>query len=172
VSTVVNWGTITGWVVAALLYAGRLLRGEAMIPPWLSRILSSNLIIGVVIGLGLLGSAGSLYLNYAQNHERLLEDVTISAYPQGAAQQTLQVISGLTFENENIPLDGHVYDRCTFINVCLLYDGGAYELQHATFKDHWKICVKEPPLKNYSALSFALHLMRPKTAYAQKSVLR
>jgi hypothetical protein len=109
-SDIVNWGTIILWVVAALLYAGRLLRGETVIPTWLSRLLSSNIIIGLVIGLGLVGSAVSMYLNYARNHEHLLEDVTISAYSERASQ-TLQVVSGKTFENENIPLDGHVYDQ-------------------------------------------------------------
>jgi hypothetical protein len=124
-----------------------------------------------VIGLGLVGSAGSIYINYTRDHEKILEDVTISAYPEGSTQ-TLQVVSGQTFENENIPLDGHVYDHCTFANVCLLYDGGAYQLQHVTFKDKWKVCVKEPALKNYMALVEAMHLTRPGTKQSRKSVLR
>src|SRR6266436_1349475 len=171
-SDVVNWGTILTWTVAVILYIGRLIRGEAIMPKLLSNLLSSNLIIGFVIGLGLAGSIGSMYINYTRDHETLLGDVTISAYPEGSAQQTLQVVFGQTFESENVPLDGHVYDHCTFINVCLLYDGGPYQLQHSTFKDHWKICVKEPPLKNYSSLAFALHLNRPNVKQTQKTVIK
>jgi hypothetical protein len=172
IGTLTGWIQLAMWIIGALLFAARLLRGEAQLPGWLSKHLSSNGILGTVIGLGLALSATTIYLDYARDHEKLLQDVTISAYPEGSGQQTLQLVSGQTFENENIPLDGHVYDHCTFTNVCLLYDGGAYQLQHATFKDHWKICVKEPQLKNYSSLEFALHLMRANRKQTQKSVLK
>jgi hypothetical protein len=172
VSDVVNWGTILTWLAAIVLYIGQLIRGETKLPKWLSHFLSSNLIMGFVVGLGFVGSVGSMYINYGRDHEKLLTDVIISAYPEGPAQQSLQVVSGQTFENENIPLDGHVYDHCTFVNVCLLYDGGPYQLQHATFKDHWKICVKELALKNYLSLALALHLTKPNVKQTQKTVIK
>jgi hypothetical protein len=114
VSDVVNWGTIVSWVVAFVLWMGRLLRGEVSMPVWLDKVFSSNGLIGVVVIAGLLSTGGMMYRNYVMNHERILEDVTISAYPPPGVQQNLQVVSGQTFENDSIPLDGHIYDHCTF----------------------------------------------------------
>jgi hypothetical protein len=58
-----------------------------------------------------------------------------------------------------------------FVNVCMLYDGGTYQLQHVTFKDHWKVCVKEVALKNYMELEKAMHLLKPGAKSTNKSVL-
>lgn len=177
IPNIVSWIQLAIWIIGSFLFvlrlALRLAREEAQMPQQrLRKIFSSNTLIGIVIGLGLIGSAASIYLNYVRDHENVLEDVTIAAYPEGSTQQTLKVVSGQNFENENVPLDGYVYDHCTFTNVCLLYDGGAYQLQHATFKEHWKICVKEAPLKNYSSLAFAMHLMRSSTKQTQKTVMK
>ena len=171
VSDIVNWGTIGIWLVGFVLWIGRLLRGEVTMHPWLEKLLSSNGLLGVVIFAGLLSTGGMVYQNYRENHLGKLEDVTVTAYPPPGTSQTMQVISGQTFENESLPLDGHVYDHCTFVNVCLLYDGGAYQLQHVTFKDHWKVCVKEPSLKNYDELEKAMHFIKPGVKSMQKSVL-
>jgi hypothetical protein len=123
----------------------------------------------VIISLGLVLSIVTQYLTYTYDHQTLIEDVTISAYQEGAQ---MKVIKDQTFENESVPLDGYIYDHCTFVNACLLYDGGPYQLQSATFKDHWKICVKEQPLKNYAELQRALRLFRRGVKHAEKSVLK
>lgn len=141
-------------------------------PDWLKAHLSSNKVMGAVVILGFIGSATSLYLNYQRDHPRLLEDVTISAYPEAGVSQTFTVIANQTFEDQNIPLDGHAYDHCTFKNVCLLYDGGGYQLQHVTFKEHWKVCVKEAPLKNLTELQWALQIMRANATHTQKTVVK
>src|SRR5205823_2005234 len=101
-----------------------------------------------------------------------IDDVTISAYPVGeGTKQTLEVVTEKTFENVSVPLDGYVYDRCMFVNVCLVYAGGAYQLQHASFKEHWSVCTKEPPLKNLGDLQAALSLFRPNVKRTHKSIV-
>jgi hypothetical protein len=35
----------------------------------------------------------------------------------------MRVISDQDFEDQDVPLDGHTYERCTFKNVCFLYNG-------------------------------------------------
>ena len=64
----------------------------------------------------------------------------------------LRVISDQTFEDQDVPLDGHIYENCTFKNICFMYDGGAYGIHNSTIKGNWKVCVKESTLKNYMAL--------------------
>jgi hypothetical protein len=64
ISDVVNYGTVASWVIGTILYIGRLAKGEAMIPKWLSRVLASNVVLGIIITLGLGGSAVQAYLNY------------------------------------------------------------------------------------------------------------
>jgi len=46
----------------------------------------------------------------------------------------MKVVKDQTFENESVPLDGSINDRCVFVNSCRLYDGGPYQLQNTTFK--------------------------------------
>ncbi len=170
IGKIVNWATFLYWVFLALVWAARRWKGEATVHPVLKKLLASQTLMGVLILFGVLGQGATMYVNYRQAHPKLLESVTISAYPSWP--ETLQIIPKQTFENESVPLDGHAYDHCTFINVCLLYDGGAYQLQDATFKEHWKICVKEPQLKNYMNLADALHLLRPNVSLLEKSVIR
>ena len=66
ISDVVNYGTVILWIVAAVIYVARLVRGEVVIPSLLSRILASSIILGVVIALGLIGSAAQVYLYYTK----------------------------------------------------------------------------------------------------------
>jgi len=158
--------------VGLLLWLGRLFRGEVTMHPWLQKALSSNVLIGIVVFAGLLSTGGVIYRDYRQMHDHLLEDVNVSGYPPPGVTQNLIVIFGQTFEDQMIPLDGHVYDHCTFTNVCLTYDGSAYQIQHSTFKEHWKICLKEQPLNNYADLATALHLFRAGVIHTQKSMVK
>jgi hypothetical protein len=71
----------------------------------------------------------------------------------------LEVIPHQTFEGGDIPLDGHIYENCTFTdNACLLYNGGAYRLENVTFETVPRLCVHTPELQNYAELLAALKL--------------
>ncbi len=169
-SLLASWIQLIVWAVGVLVWGWKHVTGEVPMPAWIRAHLSFDKAMGAVVILGLLGSATSLYLNYQRDHPTILEDVTISAYLEGG-NAPLAVIRDQTFENVDIPLDGHIYDHCTFINACLMYSGGAYQLQHATFKNHWRVCAAEPSLKNLLALQFALQQMRPITKFMKKTVV-
>ena len=173
IGIITGWIQLAIWIVGTVLFLGRLIvrrcRGEAVIPKWIGTILSSNVLFGGIIVVGLAASIVTQYLSYAYNHQTYLDDVTISAYRDGAV---LKLVKEQTFENESVPLDGYNYDHCTFVNSCLLYDGGPYQLQSATFKDHWKVCVKDEPLKNYAALQTALRMYRTGVKHSSKSVMK
>jgi hypothetical protein len=168
-TTIATWVQLAIWLFAFVVYIVRLLKGEARMPHWIQQHVSLNVVLAVLIAIGILGNAVVLILDYRERH--FLEDVSVSAYPAPGVSQNLAVVSNETFENENVPLDGRIFDHCTFVNVCLLYDGGAYQIQHSTFRDNWRVCVKEPALKNYSELALAMHLFRPETRRSGKSVL-
>ncbi len=157
ISDIVNWGTLAIWFVSLALYILRLATGELTMHPLLKRILSSNVVLGVIIALGLTMSCITLYPKAARQFGWQSTTVTISAYDANV-NNPLKIVSGQTFEDADVPLDGYSYNDCTFINSCLLYKGGAYQLQNATFKSHWKVCVESGPLANYQALTFALDL--------------
>jgi hypothetical protein len=97
--------------------------------------------------------------------------VTISA-AESPSNATLTVISNETFDdNSNVPLDGYVYRDCTFVNSCLMYDGGAYRLENATFKGHRKICVRSPRLKNLAQLMWDFDEIKPLFSPSKKTVI-
>jgi len=73
---------------------------------------------------------------------------------------TLDEIVGKTFEDADVPIDGHAFKNCIFINCCLLYDGGAYVLENTKFRKHWSVCVKNDDLKNFQSLATALGACR------------
>jgi formylglycine-generating enzyme required for sulfatase activity len=80
-STIVNWGTLLGWFISAVLFVGRVYekrrRGERVMPLWIKRLVSSNAVLGIFILVGLLGSLGSLYLSQTRK-------VVNTAIPAGA----------------------------------------------------------------------------------------
>jgi hypothetical protein len=156
ISDIVNWGTLFIWVVGGILYIADLARGGRQLHPWLKWLISSKVVLGLVILAGLIMSGFQLYPTLAREFGWQSVTVTISAYNTGT-NSSLKIISGQTFENADVPLDGYSYNECTFINSCLLYDGGPYQLQNSTFKKHWAVCVKEnSSLMSYSSLLFAL----------------
>jgi hypothetical protein len=157
ISNIVNWGTLAIWLFASVLYIIRVATGERTMHPWLKWALSSNIVLGAIIAMGLVTSCVTLYPTAARLFGWQSTTVTMSAYNPDV-NNPLKIVSGQTFENADVPLDGYSYNDCTFINSCLLYDGGAYQLQNATFKSHWKVCVRDPKLKNYNDLTFALDL--------------
>ena len=84
--------------------------------------------------------------------------VAISAAESPMDIPQLSVIDHETFEdNSSVPLDGHIYKDCTFINSCLMYDGGAYRLENATFEGTVKVCARMPRLMNFEQLESDLH---------------
>lgn len=165
IGTIVAWLQAIVWLVAAGFFLARILTGKVPMPKWFS----SNTVIGVIIALGLVASAISMYLNYRVFRPGSLTGITVSAY--GPDPATLTVIQNETFENADIPLDGHSYNNVTFVNCCFLYDGGAYQLQNVTVKDHWRVCVKDERLKNQVTLLAALRLMSAGSYESSKSVV-
>lgn len=76
-SDVVNYGTVASWVFGAILFIGRIIesrkRGEPMTPAWLPKALASNVVLGLIITLGLVGSLTQAYLYY--KHPKIVEKI-------------------------------------------------------------------------------------------------
>jgi hypothetical protein len=94
--------------------------------------------------------------------------VTISAY-QPIFPAPMIVIKDQQFEDQDVPLDGYVYDHSTFKNVCLRYEGGAYQLQNVTLKSGGKVCVQDQRLKNLMALMNGIKLVSDGSSYTENS---
>jgi len=94
--------------------------------------------------------------------------VTTAAFSPSSVAQ-LRLVEKKTFEDQQVPLDGYVYRDCTFRNVCLIYDGGAYQLHNATFTKGWSVCARSEPLQNYSSLLFSLDKMEPGVVRVEKT---
>ena len=170
IGSIAAWIQITLWIIALLLWLGRIFRGETPMPSWMKKMFSSNGLIGTVVALGLIMSAISLYMVYSTNVIPKSFTLNISAYdPPYTAP--MRVISDQTFENQDVPLDGLIYENCTFSNVCFLYDGGSYGIHNSTVKTEWKICVKDSRLKNYLALMGATYSFSKKSKSTKKTVV-
>ncbi len=92
--------------------------------------------------------------------------ITISAY-QPVYPNPMLVIKDQAFEDQDVPLDGYLYDHCTFTNVCFRYEGQAYQLQNATLKKGGQVCVQDQRLKNLMELQQALRLMVSNASLSQ-----
>lgn len=171
IGTVISWIQIAIWVIAAVLYIGRVRSGNIKARPLLKRALSSNGLIGAVIVLGLAMSGISLYLSYSANVIPKSITLNISAYDP-PYPGPLQVVSDKTFEDQEVRLDGYIYERCTFKNVCFVYEGGSYGLQNSTVKDGWKVCVRDQRIHNYSNLIESLKMFSPKMFHVTKTMLQ
>jgi hypothetical protein len=170
IGTLVSWIQVVIWVVAVGLWLGRIARGEKTMPLWLKRAFSSNGLVGIVIVLGLIMSGISLYMSHSASAIPDSITLNISAY-NPPYPSPMRVVSDQTFEDQQVPLDGIVYQRCTFVNVCFLYSGNAYNLQDSTVKKHWKVCVRDGPLDNYSKLLGALDMLSPKVQHIEKTIV-
>jgi hypothetical protein len=84
ISDIVNYGTIAQWLIAALLYVGRLAKGKEKLPDGLSRVLASNAVLAVIIALGLIGSAAQAYLNFYS--PKVVERIVEKTVPQDCPQ--------------------------------------------------------------------------------------
>ena len=84
--------------------------------------------------------------------------VTIAA-DNPAPSSPLSIITHQTFDGGDVPLDGYLYENCTFTeNACLVYKGGAYRLENATFETRPRLCVDSQELVNYDDLIQALEI--------------
>jgi hypothetical protein len=171
IGIVVSWIQAAIWLLAVALWIGRIVRGEATMHPLLKRAFSSNGLIGTVVILGLIMSGISLYMSYSVNANPKSLTLNISAY-EPPYPAPMRVISDQKFEDQDVPLDGFIYQRCTFVNVCFIFDGGAYGLQESTVKNHWKVCVKDKRIQNYSDLMDALKMLSPKVYHIQKTLVK
>ncbi len=119
----------------------------------------------VIMALALIGSLFMSSLGwYKASHLQpgsIVLNVSVYDPPYPAP---MQIVSDAKFEDQDVPLDGYIYERCTFKNICFLYDGGAFGLHNSTVIDHWKLCVKDQRMKNQSTMLDALKLtIRPST---------
>jgi len=123
--------------------------------PWLKLHWPMAAMLGLAVVTWLPHFIPSLPQDF-QSKERSPMTVSISSESSGSV--SLEEISDKTFEDADVPLDGHFFKNCTFINICLLYSGGEYRLENATFKKQWHVCVKNADLTNYASLLAALKI--------------
>lgn len=112
----------------------------------------------------------SLYISYTLAAIPKELTVNLSRY-EPPYTAPMRVVSDQTFEDQDVPLDGLIYQRCTFTNVCFLYDGGAFGIENSTVKKKWKVCVKDKRIQNYSDLVFELKEFNPRIERSKKTVI-
>jgi hypothetical protein len=150
-STIVNTIQIAIWIYVGIVYLRR--KGK----------LGKDSVLKAAIVFGLIMSAFSLVLSYRNGAFPLLHGhtITITNFAfEPPPPEPLIIVSHKTFKDQDVPLDGYVYADSIFINVCLLYEGGAYQLQNATFQGQIKICSNEPRMKNHADLLAVLGMMK------------
>jgi hypothetical protein len=76
-SDFVNYGTIAIWICSTVLFAARTFvryrKGEQVTPDWLPKLLASNVILGLIIALGLVGSCAQAYLYHLKPKVQIVE---------------------------------------------------------------------------------------------------
>jgi hypothetical protein len=112
IEKIVAWIHATSFVVAFIIFVARILTGKTPMHPMLRRVLTSNGAIGVLIGLGLVASGLSFYLNM---HKPI--------WPTDFRNLSLERIRFQTFENEEVVLDGKEIENCRFRNVTFVFHG-------------------------------------------------
>jgi hypothetical protein len=155
-------GDITGWIQLGVWIMGGLVwfyrhrqQGQKQ---WIAWILKNDWVLFAIIALGLIISAIPV-IDQISNWAGL-DAATITAASRFVvgADTKLAVISNETFQDQDVPLDGYMYDHCTFINVCMVYRGGNYRLESVNLRKHWKVCVVDQTLQNlhdfYHQLNF------------------
>jgi hypothetical protein len=113
----------------------------------------------MVMAVALLGSLAMSSVGWYKAKHSLPDSLTLNMtiydppYPA-----SMQVVSHKTFEDQDVPLDGYIYENCTFKNTCFMYGGGAFGLHNSTVTGQWKVCVSDQRLKNDRSLLDALRL--------------
>lgn len=121
IGNIVSWIQLGVWVLAVVYWIARIMTGKTQMHPLVKKTLSSNLLMGIIVILGLGLSVMSLYLNRRQIQPQPAQ--TQSAVPDWSKYIPTKIVSGQTFRNETVVLDYIEYDDCTFYNVTLEYDG-------------------------------------------------
>jgi hypothetical protein len=170
VGTVVAWVQITFWALAGIAWLFKWKYRGARLHPVLWRFLSSNRLLGVLILLGAVFSAWTLWHQMDWHWGRREMIVNLSAMIPGQ-NSTLKIISDQTFSDDMVPLDGYAYRDVTLVNSCFTYDGGPFILENVKLQDHWYICVKNPDLNNYNQLMRTLGMFRPNLKWKTHTVL-
>jgi hypothetical protein len=166
----VNAGQLGIWIFVITVGIYRLFKGGSKLHPKLQSFLRSNLLIWSLVLFGLIAYAPDGYDWLSSKLGWTRFQVNQSAYMPGNSM-TLGVIQGQAFENQDVPLDGYIYDNCTFRNVCFLYDGGAYQLQNAKIKGPVMICSRNENITNHSNLAMALGQFKRGVTFKRKTVV-
>jgi hypothetical protein len=121
VATIVNYGTIAGWILAGLNWVGQRLTPSAKTNPVRAWLTSPNL-TGILILLGLSLSSLQWYLHRDYNHLK---------YDPAAP---LEQITDKVFTNQTVEIDGKDYRYCHFRNVTFMFHGRSrFALEHNGF---------------------------------------
>lgn len=156
IGTVVSWIQLGMWLLATVLFIGRLVRGEVKMSPRLKNIASSNLLIGVVILLGIVGSGASLYVNYTRNHFVDVSDID--------PHKDLEFVERKTFINETIEVDGKYFQHCVFRNVHFVFHGRkTFGLEDNGFAETIAISTDDPKLSAFGELIAKFHTLDAST---------
>lgn len=76
------------------------------------------------------------------------------------AEIRLKPITGATFREQAIPLDGFAYDYCTFVRCTFVYKGEKpFSLRNFKLKGDWNVEVASPQLRYFSALLGVLRFL-------------
>jgi len=170
IGTVVAWIQAALWIGAGVWWFVRWKYKGAPMHPALAKILNSNRLLGVLIAFGIVFSFCSLWNQMGWHIGRRKLVVNMSAY--GPGNNNLKEISDQIFTDQMVPLDGFAYKNTTLINSCFTYDGGPFILESVTLLDHWKVCVKNNDLINYSDLLENLKEFRPGIKSSSKTVVK
>lgn len=112
ISTIVSSIQVVIWLVALILWIGRITRGEANMHPWMAKALSSNGLIGIVVALGLAMSAITIW----EIHTRTGRFKHIAA-------AEMEHVEEKPFTNESLELDGKYFFKDKFDNTRIVFRG-------------------------------------------------
>jgi hypothetical protein len=79
---------------------------------------------------------------------------------------TLKSITGRTFQNERVPLDGCAYIGCAFNQVTFVFNGGPCSVTRCSVNGRPRIETSNTQLLNLMALLSVLKFLAPETQFA------
>jgi hypothetical protein len=145
IGLVVNYLQLGIWLVAVILYFGKLLRRDTQMRGPVTALFSSNQLLGAVVAIGLALSAICLYRRYRPN---------IAEYP---FNKTQEIIVGQKFSNEAVEVDGKRFEHCEFRNVTLIYHGlAAYLFDQAKFSGNIEVQTDNISIEAFESLQQSL----------------
>jgi hypothetical protein len=151
VGTFVGWIQLAIWVVGILIGIGRIVSGKKQMPRWLTKLVASNVLIGIVVCSG-------FALSIVQLHRQLtyecvkISDLDGRTFPINS----LERVEGQNFNSETVEVDGKYFEDCTFTNATLLLHGKRTEaFYHATWNGSTTVMTDNPIIATYLEMLIA-----------------